>query len=118
MERNEGSVIPLQVSRGCVVASIQVDLTDEVLRRFRDELLARVQSSGADGIILDLSGIEVLDDADFEALHRTMTMGRLMGARTVVCGLRAGVVAALVELGCETEDIVASYNLDDAFAMM
>ena len=50
--------IPLQISRDCVIASIQVDLSDAVLRRFRVELLEKLQSSGAAGVILDVSGVE------------------------------------------------------------
>jgi rsbT antagonist protein RsbS len=110
--------IPLQISRDCVVASIQVDLSDAVLRRFRTELLELIQTSGARGVILDVSGIEVMDYEDFEALRRTMAMARLMGAPSVLAGLQAGVVSSLVELGAETEDIVAVMDLDDAFRIM
>lgn len=110
--------IPLQISRDCVVASIQVDLSDAVLRRFRMELLELIQTSGARGVILDVSGIEVMDYEDFEALRRTMAMARLMGAPSVLAGLQAGVVSSLVELGAETEDIMAVMDLDDAFRTM
>ena len=55
---------------------------------------------------------------DFEALRRTMTMARLLGARPVLAGLRAGVVSSLVELGAETDDLEAARDLDDAFRIM
>ncbi len=110
--------IPLQVSRQCVVASIQVDLSEEVLDQFRIDLLELIGSSGANGVILDLSGVEVMDFQDFDALRRTMAMARLMGSRTVLSGLRAGVVSSLVELEADTEDIVAALDLDDAFRVM
>lgn len=115
-----GSVarIPLQVSRQCVVASIQTDLTAEVLQQFRADLLELLHDSDCSGVILDVSGVQIMDFEDFEALRRTMAMAGLMGARTVVSGLRAGVVSALVELGAETEDIVAALDLDDAFRVM
>ncbi len=110
--------IPLQVSRDCVVASIQVDLSEDVLDRFRTDLLELIGSSGATGVILDLSGVEVMDYADFEALRQTIFMAGLMGAVTVLSGLRAGVVSSLVELEADTEDIVAALDLDDAFRVM
>ena len=47
-----------------------------------------------------------------------MAMAALMGAQTIVSGLRAGVVSSLVELGADTEDIVATLDLDDAFRVM
>jgi rsbT antagonist protein RsbS len=117
-ERGGIAKIPLQISRNCIIASIQIDLSDAVLRQFRMELLELIQSSGAHGVILDVSGIEVMDYEDFEALHKTMAMARLMGAPSVLAGLQAGVVSSLVELGAETEDIVAAMDLDDAFRVM
>jgi rsbT antagonist protein RsbS len=100
------------------VASIQIDLDDRVLATFRDELLEFVRSSGARGVILDLSGVDVMDAADFRALRNTMRMARLMGASTVLSGLRAGVVSALIDLGVDTEGVVATATLDDAFRKM
>lgn len=117
-ERGGIAKIPLQISRNCVIASIQIDLSDAVLRQFRMELLELIQSSGAHGVILDVSGIEVMDYEDFEALRKTMAMARLMGAPSVLAGLQAGVVSSLVELGAETENIVAAMDLDDAFRVM
>ena len=117
-ERGGIAKIPLQISRDCVIASIQLDLSDAVLRQFQTELLELIQSSGAQGVILDVSGIEVMDYEDFEALHKTMAMARLMGAPSVLAGLQAGVVSSLVELGAETDDIVAAMDLDDAFRIM
>jgi rsbT antagonist protein RsbS len=100
------------------VASIQVDLSEEVLDQFRIDLLELIGSSGANGVILDLSGVEVMDFQDFDALRRTMAMARLMGSRTILSGLKAGVVSSLVELEADTEDIVAALDLDDAFRVM
>ena len=117
-ERGGIAKIPLQISRDCVIATIQLDLSDAVLRQFQTELLELIQSSGAQGVILDVSGIEVMDYEDFEALHKTMAMARLMGAPSVLAGLQAGVVSSLVELGAETDDIVAAMDLDDAFRIM
>jgi rsbT antagonist protein RsbS len=118
MAGGSGSRIPLQVSRQCVVASIQLDLTAEVLRQFRADLLGLLHDSGCSGVILDVSGVQIMDFEDFEALRRTMAMAALMGAQTIVSGLRAGVVSSLVELGADTEDIVATLDLDDAFRVM
>jgi rsbT antagonist protein RsbS len=117
-EKGHVTRIPLQVSRQCVVASIQVDLSEEVLDQFRTDLLELIGSSGASGVILDISGVEVMDFQDFDALRRTIAMAKLMGARTVLSGLKAGVVSSLVELEADTEDIVAALDLDDAFRVM
>jgi rsbT antagonist protein RsbS len=112
------SRIPLQLSQQCVVASIQVDLDDDVLMAFRQELLQLLRASGARGVILDLSGVSVMDADDFRALRDTMHMARLMGAVSVLSGLQPGVVSALIDLDAETEDVEATLTLDDAFERM
>ena len=115
MQDHNVSRVPLQLVRNCVVASIQVDLSEGVLSQFRTDLLAMLQQSSAASVILDVSGVEVMDLVEFEALRQTVDMARLMGARTIFSGFRAGVVSALVELDAEVESIDAALNLDAAF---
>ena len=119
MSAAEGSGrIPLQLSRGCVVASIQVDLSEEVLAVFKDEMLRLLHQSGARGVILDVSGVELMDLEDFDALHRAMSMAELMGARCLLAGLRPGVVSALVDIGVDARGVEAVLNLDEAFRVI
>ena len=110
--------IPLQVVRGCVVASIQIDLDPEVLRQFRNDLLECVKNSRANGVILDVSGVDILDQDDFNGLRSTMEMAEIMGARSILSGLKAGVVSALIDLGADPEGVKAVLNLDDAFELL
>ena len=110
--------IAMQVTRGVVMASIQVDLTDEVLGRFRDDLLRRIEETACHGAIFDLSGLLVLDSHEFAALRKIMTMSDIMGASPVLVGLRPGVVSALVEAGANVDDIQAASSLDAAFALL
>jgi rsbT antagonist protein RsbS len=109
--------VPLQLTRGCVVASLQVDLEEAVLRRFQADLLQYVQATSASGVIIDLSGVEIMDTDDWEALRRTLAMAKLMGARSVVAGLRPGVVSALIELGADAEGIETANSLDKGLEM-
>ena len=115
MQDHNVSRVPLQLVRNCVVASIQVDLSEGVLSQFRTDLLAMLQQTSAASVILDVSGVEIMDLVEFDALRQTVGMAGLMGARTIFSGFRAGVVSALVELDAEGESIDAALNLDAAF---
>jgi len=110
--------VAMQVSRGVVVASIQVDLDDDVLARFRQELLDCIHETGSRGVILDVSGLETLDSEELAALRRIMVMTALMGAESVLVGLRPGVVSALIEAGADVDGLRAAINLDAAFALL
>jgi rsbT antagonist protein RsbS len=112
------SGVAIQVSRDIVVASIQVDLDDDVLDRFREELLSRIHETGSQGVILDVSGLETLDSSEFAALRRIITMCTIMGAKSVLVGLRPGVVSALIEAGAEVDGLRAAIDLDSAFTLL
>ncbi len=110
--------VPLQLSRGVVMASIQLDLSPAIIDRFRQDLLAFVKRSGATGVLIDVSGVELMDYDDFEGLRRTIEMVKLMGLRTVVSGLQAGAVSALVELGVPGQSLETALNLDEGFNLL
>ena len=110
--------IAMQVSRGVVVASIQVDLDDDVLARFRQDLLDRIHATDSRGVILDVSGLETLDSEELAALRRIIAMTGLMGAESVLVGLRPGVVSALIEAGADVDGLTSAIDLDAAFALL
>ncbi len=117
-EKTGDDRIPLQLIQGCLVASIQVDLTDQVLKRFRQELLARIASTRVHGVVLDVSGVDVMDSVDFEMLKTTMTMASVMGASPIIVGLKPGIVSALMDMDVDTRGVRAALNLDDALGML
>ena len=110
--------VSMQLSRGVVVASIQVDLDDDVLARFREDLLGRVHETGSKGVILDVSGLEMLDSEEFAALRRIMEMTSLMGAESVLVGLQPGVVSALIETEADVDGLRTAIDLDAGFALL
>src|SRR4029453_688559 len=106
--------VPMQVISGCLVASIQLDLTTEILRRFQQDLLQRIKSSSVSAVIVDVSGVEIMDLEDFELLRRSMAMASIMGARPIMVGLRPGIVASLIALDAKVDGFEAAADLDDA----
>jgi rsbT antagonist protein RsbS len=118
MTSQEVPRIPLQLSRGSVVASVQVELDDETLLRFRTDLLDFVHATGASSVLLDVSGVEIMDYDDFEQLVETLEMARVMGTRTVITGLQPAVASSLVDLGARAAGLVTALNLDHGFVCL
>ena len=110
--------VPLQRSMGCLIASIQIDLSDAVIDRLADDLLGELHRASANGVIFDLAGVSIMDDSEFGALRRIEKMVFLMGAKTVYSGFKPGVVSALMDLEADVSDIAASRNLDEAIALI
>ena len=118
MNTNDIPVVAIQVSRDIVVASIQVDLGDDVLARFQDDLLRRVHETGSVGVILDLSGLETLDSHELSALRHIIAMLKIMGTESVLVGLRPGVVSALIGADADVDGLQAAISLDAAFDLL
>lgn len=110
--------IPLQLAQGCIVASIQIDFTEAVIAQFRQDLLNYLQETGAKGIILDLSGVKVMDLEDFNALNTILSMTAMMGAINILTGLQPGVVSTLIDFNAEIDHLNATLDLDAAFTLI
>lgn len=117
-ELGGSQIIPIQLSQNCAVASIQVDLTPEVILNFRKQLLEFAHKTGAIAVILDVSGVNIMDLDDFNLLKQTMSMVKILGAIPVLSGLNPGVVASIIDLGANVDDIYAALNLDESFKLI
>jgi rsbT antagonist protein RsbS len=110
--------VAIQVSRNIVVASIQVELDDDVLARFREDLLRCIHEMDSRGVILDLSGLETLDSHEFAGLRSIISMSSIMGAQSILVGMRPGVVSALIEVGADVDGLLSAIDLDAAYAIL
>ena len=118
MANSDRQYIPLQISQNCVVASIQTELTPAILEQLRQDMLEKLHDSGANGVIIDVSGIEILDLTDFNELRQIIDMVGIMGAKTVMSGFKPELISALVDLDANIDGINAAFNLDDAFILI
>lgn len=110
--------VPIQEARRCLIASLQVELSEAVLSQFRADLLARVRAVQPIGAILEMSGIPLFDRHDFGSLRRTMDMVRLMGCPTVLVGIQPGMAAAIAETDDHCDDLRTARTLEEAFDIL
>lgn len=82
--------IPLQISNKVVLVPIRYQLTQMVPQYLKEDLLKFIAEHTAIGVIFDLKGMEMVDAPDFEELTSIIRMIRLMGLKSVVCGISAG----------------------------
>jgi rsbT co-antagonist protein RsbR len=79
-----------------------------------DRLLQDVSAKGCQYVILDLTGIDLVDTATADVLIRIMKSVGLLGARCVVTGIRPAVAQTFVSLGIELGSFDTLRNLKQA----
>ena len=99
---------------GVLVATIQVTMTSATIRQLREDVLNFLAGESSPSLLLDLSGISLMDLEEFDSLRRLAHSVALMGTATWFVGLRPEVVATLVTLGAETGGLRTALDLDAA----
>ena len=113
------SGVPIQLHKKCLIASIQVDLSESLLKQFQAELLDRIiEDVDIKGVVLDLSGLQIIDLPDFEELMKLIDMVKLVGYNTVVSGLRPEVVSSLIMLDAQVSNLTGVASLDEALEIL
>jgi len=101
-----------------LIVTIQVDMHDQVAMTLQDDLTARIVETGARGVLIDISSLEVVDSFIGRILGNIATMSRVLDAQTVVVGMQPAVAITLVELGMSLPGIRTALNLEKGMALL
>jgi PAS domain S-box-containing protein len=74
-------------------------------------LLAEVTRTQASFVIIDLTGVEIVDTKTADHLMKLMRKVEIVGARCVLTGIRAAVAETLVDIGVDFGRLVTLRNL-------
>lgn len=91
--------IPLLRMGDIILVSLREDLDDRTVLQVEADVTGEVARSGVTGVLLDVSGLEIVDSFIAQILARVAAMLRLLGAQVVVVGMQPAVAITLVELG-------------------
>jgi rsbT antagonist protein RsbS len=105
----------MYIAGGCLLAPLQVDLSDEAMLEIQAEILEKVSQTGVKGVIIDLTSIDILDSFMVNTLSNTGRMASLLGATTVIVGLKPELASVLVDLNLEFKDILTAITLEQGF---
>jgi rsbT antagonist protein RsbS len=110
--------VPILKQGSILIASVQAALTDSDTERLRQDLMERVSRFRAQGIIVDVTAIDVMDSFVARSLRTIAHMTRLRGADTVIVGLQPEVAFAMVQLGLAFDDMNTALDLEEGLALL
>lgn len=104
--------IPILQLGQFLLVTIQVELHDELAMTLQDDLTNKLAKTGARGVLIDISALEIVDSFIGRALAQIAGISRVMDATTVLTGMRPAVAITLVELGVTLAGIKTALNVD------
>jgi rsbT antagonist protein RsbS len=110
--------VPILKQGAILIATVQAALTDSDTERLRQDLMEQVSRFRAQGIIVDVTAIDVMDSYAARSLRTVAHMTRLRGADTVIVGLQPEVAFAMVQLGLAFDGMHTALDLEEGLVLL
>jgi rsbT antagonist protein RsbS len=101
-----------------LLVSIQVDMHDRLALTLQDDLTGRITETGARGVLIDISSLELVDSFIGRIIGTIASMARVLDAETVVVGMRPAVAITLVELGMALPGVKTALNVERGMRLL
>jgi len=110
--------IPILRMGEFLLVTIQVDMHDRLAMTLQDDLTNRISETGAKGVLIDISSLEIVDSFIGRMLGNIASMSRVLDAQTVVVGMQPAVAITLVELGMSLQGVRTALNVDAGMELL
>lgn len=110
--------IPILRMGEFLLVTIQVDMHDRLAMTLQEDLTTRINESGAHGVLIDISSLEIVDSFIGRMLGNIAAMSRVLDAQTVVVGMQPAVAITLVELGMSLPGVRTALNVDAGMELL
>ncbi len=110
--------IPILHMSNFLLVTIQVDMHDRLALQLQDDLTAKISETGAQGVLIDISSLEMVDSFIGRVLGNISSMSRVLDAKTVVVGMQPAVAITLVELGLSLPGILTALNVGKGMELL
>jgi rsbT antagonist protein RsbS len=110
--------IPILRMGQFLLVTIQVDLYDQLAENLESDLVNMVKKTGAQGVLIDVSSVSIIDSFMGRILGNIATMSKIMDADTVVVGMQPAVAITLVELGLPLKGVHTALNVEKGMELL
>jgi rsbT antagonist protein RsbS len=101
-----------------LLVTIQVDMHDRLAVTLQEDLTSRIERTGATGVLIDISALEMVDSFIGRMIANISGMSRILDAETVVVGMRPAVAITLVELGLSLAGVQTALDVERGMRLL
>lgn len=109
-------VLPL--ARGTLVLPLVGELDGDRLQQVQEQALQAIERLHARQVILDITGVPIVDSQVAKGLMLVVTAAQLLGAQTVLVGIRPEVAQSIVGLGLDLSALRTFADLQSALEIV
>jgi rsbT antagonist protein RsbS len=110
--------IPILRMGQVLLVTIQVDMEDQMALALQDDLANKIADTGAKGVLIDISALEIVDSFVGRMLASISGISRILDATTVVVGMQPAVAITLVELGLSLEGVRTALDVERGMELL
>ncbi|WP_225823668.1 STAS domain-containing protein [Streptomyces naphthomycinicus] len=110
--------IPVLALGDVLLVSLQGELHDGMAEQLQHDITNRISTSRVTGVVIDISGVDMVDSFLGRVLAEIASTARLLAARTILAGMRPAVAITLVELGLTLPGLVTALDVDRAMELL
>jgi len=110
--------VPILKLGDLLLVSIQIDLDDHTALALQDDLSERIVATGARGVLIDISALEIVDSFIGRMLSTIASVAKVLDADTVVVGMRPAVAITLVELGLSLHGVRTALDVERGIRLL
>lgn len=110
--------IPILRMGEFLLVTIQVDMHDRLVTTLQDDLTSQIAASGAHGVLIDISSLDMVDSFIGRMIGTIAGMSRVLDAETVVVGMRPAVAITLVELGLSLPGVRTALDVEKGMVLL
>jgi rsbT antagonist protein RsbS len=110
--------IPILKLGKALLVTIQVDMHDRLATTLEEDLTAKIVETGARGVLIDISALEIVDSFIGRMLDNIAGVSRILDAETVLVGMQPAVAITLVELGLTLSGVKTALNVERGMALI
>jgi len=110
--------IPILKLGRFLLVTVQVDMHDRLAMQLQDDLTNKISQTGARGVLIDISALEMVDSFIGRMLANISAMAKVLDAETVVVGMQPAVAITLVELGLSLPGVRTALNVERGMELL